>query len=216
MPYGRNQMIAIAGDLAGYGFAVWNLEYRRLGAPAGGWPGTFDDVVTGIEHLASLVANGVDLDLTRVTVVGHSAGGQLALWAAARQRAGWPDAATPRVRIAAVVGQAPVADLIRAYDLGVGGSVVAELLGGAPTDQSARYQAVSPLALLPLGVPQFLIHGTADDVVPIEITRTYTQAARTAGDRVEFQELTGAGHMEYLDPSSGAHLALRRWLARLH
>jgi acetyl esterase/lipase len=105
MPYGRDEMDAIARDLAARGFAVWNLEYRRVGAPGGGWPGTLDDVGAGIDHLATLVGEGVNLDLERVAVVGHSAGGQLALWSASR--------ASPRVRVAAAAGLAPVADLDR-------------------------------------------------------------------------------------------------------
>jgi acetyl esterase/lipase len=207
MPYGRDQMTSIAQDLAHRGHAVWNLEYRRLGASTGGWPGTFDDVIAGIEHLARLASAGIDLDLDRIITVGHSAGGQLALWSAARNRG-------KRIRIRAAVGLAPVADLVRAYELGLGGGAVAELLGGAPTDQAERYHAASPRAMLPLNVPQLVIHGTADDVVPVEIARSYTQAARVAGDRVELVELPGTGHMEYLDPSSTAHAALCEWLAR--
>jgi pimeloyl-ACP methyl ester carboxylesterase len=215
MPYGRDQMTNIAQDLALQGFAAWNFEYRRLGSSTCGWPDTFNDVMMGIEHLADMAANGVNLDLTRVVVVGHSAGGQLALWAAARQLTGWPNHTEYRVRIAAVVAQAAVADLVRAYDLGVGGSAIAELMGGAPADQPARYKFASPRALLPLGIPQLVIHGTADDVVPIEIARAYAQAALDAGDKVEFLELAGAGHMDYLDPSSKAHAALCSWLVRL-
>jgi acetyl esterase/lipase len=206
MPYGRDQMTAIAQDLATRGFAVWNLEYRRLGTATGGWPGTFDDAIAGIGHLASLVADGIDLDLDRVTVVGHSAGGHLALWSAARKQ---------RLQIRAAVGLAPVADLVRAYELGVGGGAVAELLGGTPTDQAARYQAASPRAMLPLGVRQLVIHGTADEVVPVEIARNYTHAARAAGDRVDLLELAHTGHMDFLDPSSTAHATLCDWLARM-
>ena len=214
MPYGRDQMTSIAQDLARRGFAVWNLEYRRLGASAGGWPGTFHDAIAGIEHLASLVSAGIDLDLDHITIVGHSAGGQLALWSAARKRSDRKGGATERIQIRAAVGLAPVADLVRAYELSLGGGAVAELLGGAPTDQAARYQAASPRAMLPLDVLQLVIHGTADDVVPVEIARSYTQAARTAGDRVELVELSDTGHMDYLDPSSAAHAALCDWLAR--
>lgn len=214
MPYGRDEMAAVARDLAGEGFAVWNLEYRRLGATGGGWPATFDDVVAGIEHLAQLVDGGADLDLARLTVAGHSAGGQLALWAAARQVDDPRGHAPRRVRIAAVAGMAPVADLVRAHELGVGGSAVTELLGGAPAGLPARYRDASPRALLPLNVAQLILHGTADDVVPIEISHDYVEAAQAAGDDVEFLELAGTGHMEYLDPSSGAHRALREWLSR--
>lgn len=212
MPYGRDQMTDIAHDLALQGYAVWNLEYRRLGASTSGWPGTFDDVITGIEHLAQLSANGADLDLSRVAVVGHSAGGQLALWAAAHLSAGRRNGVEHRVRIAAAVGQAALADLVRAYELEVGSSAITELLDGTPTEQFARYELASPRALLPLGIPQFVLHGTADDVVPIELARAYAQTARDAGDRVEFLELAGAGHMDYLNPSSNAHAALCTWL----
>ena len=213
MPYGRDQMTDIAQDLARRGFAVWNLEYRRLGAHAGGWPGTFDDVIAGIEHLGRLVARGIDLDLQRVAVVGHSAGGHLALWVAAKRRHDEMSGATDRVQIRAAVGLAPLADLVRAHELGVGGGAVAELLGGAPADQPARYREASPHAMVPLGVRQLIIHGSADDVVPIEVARGYIRAARAAGDRVELLELPRLGHMEYLAPSSAAHAALCDWLA---
>jgi acetyl esterase/lipase len=210
--YARDQMTAIADDLAGRGFAVWNLEYRRLGS-AGGWRGTFQDVAAGIDHLAALVDAGFELDLAQVTVVGHSAGGQLALWAAARARRGNSGMAVPRVAVAAAVGLAPVADLIRAHELALSQGVVAELLGGSPAEHPERYRAASPIALVPLGVRQLIIHGTADETVPIEIARRYAEAAQAAGDPVRLVELPGAGHMEFLDPASLAHATLCGWLA---
>jgi len=208
-------MDAIAADLAGRGFAVWNLGYRRVGVPDGGWPGTFDDVLAGIDRLTGFAADGIDLDLDRVVVSGHSAGGHLALWAAARERGEKSGERTGRCRISAVVGQAPVADLQRAFELRAGGSAVSELLGGTPTQRAERYRWASPRARLPLNVPQLLIHGTSDDVVPIEISRGYIQAARAAGDRAELVELPGAGHMEFLDPASPAHAVLCHWLTRI-
>ncbi len=216
MPYGRDQMTAIAQDLAIRGFAVWNLEYYRTEALTSGWPSTFDDVSTGIEHLSNLVSEGIDLDFDHVTVIGHSAGGHLALWSAARNREARTSVAATRVRITAVVGQSPITNLIQAHDLRVGGSAVAELLGGTPTEHYARYQETSPNAILPLGVPQLLLHGTADDAVPIEMTRAYVQAAKSAGDTVDFVELAHTGHMEYLDPYSKAHSTLCDWLLRRH
>jgi len=215
MPYGRDQMTAIARDLVSRGFAVWNLEYRRLGVPTGGWPGTFDDAIAGIDQLARFVADGIDLDLERVLVNGHSAGGHLALWAAARLHREKQSGAAGGVRVRAVAGQAPVADLVRAYELGVGASAVEELLGGSPGKCAERYQAASPQALLPLNVPQLIMHGAADDVVPIEMARRYTEASRAAGDEVELLELPDTGHMEFLDPASAAHAALCSWLARI-
>jgi acetyl esterase/lipase len=208
--YRRDQMIAIGEDLAARGFAVWNLEYRRLGT-GGGWPGTLQDVAAGIDHLAELAAGGTDLDLTRVTTVGHSAGGHLALWAAARERA---IGVTARVPLAAAVGLAPVADLVESHRLGLGRGVVGDFLGGSPAEQAGRYRAASPRALLPLGVPQLIVHGTADDTVPVEITRGYAAAAKAAGDAVTLVELPNRGHFDFLDPTSEAHAILCRWLSR--
>lgn len=210
MPYGREQMSAIADDLARRGLAVWNLEYRRLGAPQGEWPATLEDAAAGIDHLAQLVAEGVDLDLDRVTLVGHSAGGQLALWAGARGPS--RNTRSLQVHVGAVVGLAPIADLAQAYECRVGGEVVAELLGGPPSVYPQRVQAASPMEMLPLGVRQLILHGTRDDLVPIQHSRRYAQAAAAAGDTVELVELAGAGHMDYLDPDSEAHATLCRWL----
>lgn len=212
MPYGREQMTEVARDLAQRGFAVWNLEYRRLGAAGGGWPGTFDDVVTGIGHLAAFAADGIALDLRRVAVVGHSAGGHLALWSVTREAMRRHGRRTA-VQVVGVVGQAPVADLERAHALGLGRGAVAELLGGGPDEYPERYEAGSPRAMLPLGVRQLILHGTRDEAIPVGHSRAYCEAAFDAGDRVELTELPGAGHMDFLDPASEAHDALCAWLA---
>jgi acetyl esterase/lipase len=212
MPYGRDQFDAVAQDLAHRGFAVWNLGYRRLGAPAAGWPGTFDDVTRGIEPLSRLAADGIDLDLDRVVVAGHSAGGHLALWSGARQAADHRNGVARNVRIRAVAGLAPMADLVEAHALGLGRDAVTELLGGSPAEQPARYRSASPHLMLPMKVPQLVIHGSNDTAVPIGIARSYARAARAAGDPVELLELPGCGHMEFLDPASAAHAALCDWL----
>jgi acetyl esterase/lipase len=212
MPYGRDQMVPLAEDLVAHGFAVWNLEYRRLGE-GGGWPTTFEDVALGIDHLAALVEGGEDLDLSRVATMGHSAGGHLALWAAGRHHVqGSPN---PKVRVAATVGQAAVADLHRAFELDLSQSVVAELLGGSPSDHPERYASASPRALLPLRIPQLLVHGTSDDVVPIEIARSYAKAAQDAGDAAALLELPAADHFAHLDVLSPAWAAVRGWLTQV-
>jgi acetyl esterase/lipase len=161
-----------------------------------------------------VVAEGTELDLNRVTVVGHSAGGHLALWSAARTDKRGTLRVPTHVRPAAAAGLAAVVDLARAHALSVGNSAVGELLEGSPDQQPIRYAAASPIALLPLGVKQLIVHGVADEALPIEVTRNYVQAARAAGDTIQFSELPDAGHMDCLDPCSKGHMTLCRWLGQ--
>lgn len=214
LPYARDQYTPIAEDLERRGYAAWNLEYRRLGEPGAGWPGTLQDVSAGIDHLAALKAEGADLDLSRVVTVGHSAGGHLALWSAGPRRMLGGEA-PPRVRVMAAVGQAPAADMRRIYELNCSNGVAAEFLQGSPQEQPERYRLASPKALLPLHVPQLVVHGTADDTVIVDIGREYTAAAKAAGDRAEFIELPGVGHFEHLDPKGEAWGKVVEWLDRL-
>lgn len=212
MPYGRDQMAPLAADLVARGYAVWNLEYRRTGG-GGGWPQTFLDVAAGIDHLAALAAEGPELDLGRVITLGHSAGGQLALWAAGRHRLP-PEApgAGPRVRVAAAIGQAPAADLVAAHAYPASKEPVLALLGGPPSACPERYRAASPRALLPFGVPHLLVHGADDDLVPVAMSRDYATTAQEAGEAVAYAELPGTGHFEHLDPNGAAWAAVRAWL----
>lgn len=202
----------LVGDLTQRGWAVWNLEYRRLGSRSpGGWPATFEDVGAGIDLLGEF---DEPLDLARVVAVGHSAGGHLAFWAAARP--GLParaPGAGPRIRLAGAVAQAGVVDLREALRLHLSDDVVRRLLGGTPGKHPRRYELASPAERLPLGVPQLLVHGDADDVVPISIARGYGRRALDAGDPCELVELPGLGHMQHLDPRSVAWPPVMRWLA---
>ena len=177
-------------------------------------PGTFEDVALAVDHLASLVDHGVALDLGRVVVAGHSAGGQLALLVAARR--GGSGAPSPRrVRPLAVAGLAPMADLKEAAARDFGNGAAREFLGGAPDAVPERYAAASPREWLPLGVPQLVLHGALDEALPVDLSRDYAAAATARGDQVEFVELPEAGHMDFLDPAGAAHAELCRWLARM-
>jgi acetyl esterase/lipase len=177
----------LCAALARAGAAVWSLEYRRVGQPGGGWPGTFDDIVHGAEFVRQ-VAGRYSLDLTRLVASGHSAGGHLALWLAA-QRA---------VDLRGVVPLAGVCDLRRAWALRLGGGAVTKLLGGSPDEQGSRYRAADPVELLPISVAQRVLHGTEDTVVPFEISQRFARASSNA----KLTPLQGAGHFELIDPRS--------------
>lgn len=210
--YGRRLMNRLSAGLAGAGFAAWNLEYRRVGA-GGGWPATFLDVAAGVDAVARLPG----VDAGRVTTLGHSAGGQLSLWAAARP--GLPmgaPGASPAVVVGSAISLAGVLDLVDAARRGVGGPAVSQLLGGRPADVAERYDLASPLARVPIGVPQLLVHGEADRHVPVDMSRRYADAALAAGDDVDLITPTGVNHMDLLDPRSPAWAATLDWLGDHH
>jgi acetyl esterase/lipase len=184
--YRAELMDTLCDDLAGRDYGTWNVEYRRVGA-GGGWPATFDDVETATRAAA---ASG-----TPLVTLGHSAGGHLALWAAARCGA---DLA---------VAQAGVTDLREAWERGLSSRAAGDLLGGSPDEVPERYAAASPAELLPLGLRQLVVHGQRDDVVPPELSRAYVERARAAGDEVELVECD-EGHFECLDPASESWAAI--------
>jgi acetyl esterase/lipase len=195
--YGKVVMKPLAADLVRSGYATWNVEYRRIGRrQGGGYPATFEDVAGAIDHLASL---GDDrLDLGDVTLIGHSAGGHLALWAASRD-----DSAVDFQR---VIAQAPVTNLVAA-------EAAHALMGGTPEQHPERYAACDPLQLLPVGVPVLLVHGAEDMTIPVERSREYLAAARAAGDDVELIEPQPGGHRSHIDPRSPAWRAAVEWLS---
>ena len=201
--YDLSLMAPLCEALVERGIATWNVEYRRLGDDGGGWPGTFRDVGAAIDHLATL-APSHGLDLGRVVTVGHSAGGHLALWTAARPRipAASELAGAGLVRPRAAVSLAGVPDLVRAFEHGF--DVVSRLLGGSPAEVPERYAIASPAALLPLGVRQVLVHGTDDRIVPFAFSEDYVAAAVARGDDVRLVPLEGGGHFEPIDPESPA------------
>ncbi len=208
--YDRSLMDGLCVDLARHGLAAWNLEYRRLGE-GGGWPDTFRDVAAGMDLLVDLDPR---LDLGGVGAVGHSAGGQLAVWACAR--GGLPrDApgAAPRLVPRAVVSQAGVLDLRLGAITAPSDEPTVALLGGSPAEHPERYELASPRDRLPLGIDQLLLHGDRDDTVSIALAESYWAAADEAGDDSELRVLRGVGHMEHIDPSTAAWAAARDWLA---
>jgi acetyl esterase/lipase len=190
--------------LAKEGIAAWSLEYRRIGNAGGGFPGTLDDVKAGAAHVAK-IAEKYSLDMRRVVATGHSAGGHLVLWLAQQQA----------VPLKGVVPLAPVADLRRAWELKLSDTVVADFLGGSPAQVPDRYRAASPIEMVPMRVRQRVIHGDRDDVVPVEISRGYVEAARKSGDDCTLTEPQGAGHFELIDPRSAAWGQVRDTIEKL-
>jgi acetyl esterase/lipase len=204
-PYGEDHIRPVCAALARAGVAAWCLEYRRLGDDGGGWPGTFEDVARGADYLRE-IAPTRGLDLRRVVAVGHSAGGHLALWLAGRARL--PEADPLRgkapLTLRGVVGLAPIPDLARAAADHVCGDAAASLLGGLPGAQAARYAVASPIGLLPLGVPQEIVHGREDRIVPVGLSERYVAAAREKGDAARLVVVEGAGHFDLIAPTSKA------------
>jgi len=197
------------------GMATWNIEYRRVDNTGGGWPGTFNDVAAAVDHLKT-IATTYELDLTQVIVIGHSAGGHLALWLAARHRLpkNSPLFVEKPLRIRGAVNLAGPANLRSfppAHQKQVCGDVpITKLVGGLPNEMPQRYHDSSPPELLPLGVKQILITGTKDLLVPPKYGKEYEAAAQLAGDKIEMIEIEDAGHFEVIAPNSAAWPTVER------
>lgn len=208
----------MADALAKKGLATWNIEYRRIGDKGGGWPGTFLDVAKATDHLRA-IAKEYELDLSRVIVVGHSAGGHLALWLAARAKLPPESELYSRdpLKILAAVDLAGPGDLstFTSAHTHACGDAVNRLLGGLPKDVPERYRDAGPINMLPLGVRQVCIAGAKDTLVPSQHVRTYADAAKQAGDDTRYIEVPEAGHFDLVAPNSAAWEQVERAIVAL-
>ncbi|MFF4229049.1 alpha/beta hydrolase [Streptomyces sp. NPDC001820] len=225
-PYDRQHVTPFADFLARRGLAVANVEYRRgseipqqRGSEpvAGRWPETFDDVAAAMDALPGLARRALpQADVRRVVVTGHSAGGQLALWAAARHvlpvGSPWRLASPPPLR--GVVALAPVADFARAVELDVCGGAVVQLLGG-DAQFGSRIAHADPSALLPTGIATAVVQGRVDIVVPYAVTESYVDAAAKAGETVGLTLLEDVGHFPLIDPAADACAVVAEEIAQL-
>jgi len=174
------------------GIATFNVEYRRVGNPGGGWPGTFEDVRSVYRYVRQESAR-LQLDLNRLVVMGHSAGGQLALCLAAHE--------TSLRRAIALAG---VVNGGKAFALHLSHDAVVEFLGGTPEEVPEHYREADPMELKVPQAQQWLIHGTDDDTVPVEFSREYVQQKKKSGEPAQLIEIHGCGHFDLIDPDSAA------------
>ena len=207
MPYGRDQLDPMARDLSQAGLAVWNLGYRRVGPGGHPWPATLRDVEKALAFLPELHQAHPRVNARRLVLVGHSAGGHLAFWGALKAR-DIPGGLRP----ATVVGLAPILDLVAAAAAGLGAGAVEQFLGGSPSAVPDRYQEASPAARLPLGIPQYVLHGEEDTAVPPRLSEDYVASARQAGDDAAYVPLPGTGHMDLIDPRSPGFARARQYI----
>jgi acetyl esterase/lipase len=183
----------LCAALSQRGFATWNVEYRRVGNSGGGWPGTFEDVRSAYRFIPQL-GKRYNLDSANVLVMGHSAGGQLALCLA-----------THEPSLTRVLSLAGVVDLTQAWQLHLSDNAVVAFLGGTPSEVPEHYREADPMAgSIPRATPEWLIHGAGDDVVPSYFSRSYAEQKKRQGEDVHYLEIAAARHYDLIDPRSRA------------
>jgi acetyl esterase/lipase len=181
----------ICAALTAKGITTANVEYRRVGNPGGGWPGTFADLRSAYQFLLQNAAR-YGLDTRRVAAIGHSAGAQLALCLAAHETG-----------IKSVISLAGVIDLQRTYELHLSNDAVVEFLGGTPAEVPDHYREADPMKLK-IAARQWIVHGSVDDIVPPSFSRDYVTAKQNQKENVQLVEISGAGHFDVVDPRSDA------------
>ena len=183
----------LCAALTAKGIATWNVEYRRIGNPGGGWPGTFEDIRNAYRYI-SQIASKYSLDSSTVLVMGHSAGGELALCLAAKEST-----------VKRAISLAGVVDLRQALELHLSNDAVAQFMGGKPSEVPEHYREGDPMEFaIDRSTAQWLVHGAADDVVPSTLSRAYVEEKKKKGEDVHYLEISTAGHFDLIDPSSRA------------
>jgi acetyl esterase/lipase len=216
---GLEMMAYAAEDFRRHGFAVWIIEYRRLGEPGGGYPGSFEDIANAVDRLRE-IGNAKSLNVGNAIAVGHSAGGHLALWAAARRRLpkSSPLYSDNPLPIKAVVSLAGIGDLGLYRAQGppaCGGRRVIDLLDGSVTRGPWDvFSDTSPAEMLPMCVPQAIISGALDPIVPAMFGHAYAAKAVAAGDPVQEMTIDDAGHFKLIDPAFKSFAEIRSIIAR--
>lgn len=196
----------LCADLTGRGIVTCNLEYRRIGNSGGGWPGTFQDISLVSYKIPEILKSDPRVDLTRTMVMGHSAGGHLAIWLVSRHKVSKYSQLhdEQKSQIVNAISLAGVLDLRTAWRQKLGHGIVARLMEGSPNDYPDRYDAGSPIELLPNGARQVLIHGAVDNTVPVSQSEQFGRKAAESGDECSLVKLKDTGHFELIEPESDA------------
>jgi acetyl esterase/lipase len=202
--YDLNHASHLCADLATRNIVTCNLEYRRVGNEGGGWPGTFQDISLAADRIFETLSQDPQVDMARAAVMGHSAGGHLALWVAGRHRVmkGSPVYSGRKSPIKNAISLGGVSDLRMAWKQHLGNGVVSRLMGGSPAQFPDRYDAGSPIELLPNRAKHVLVHGAADNIVPISQSEGFVKKAKELGENPTFVRLDDIGHFELIDPES--------------
>jgi len=186
------------------GIATWNLEYRRVDSPGGGWPATFTDIGRGVDFVTT-VAEKYNLDLNRVVFIGHSSGGHLAMWAGARHCVAkgnqlYSENPFKPAGVVSLAGLADLRDMVERTKAVCGGDVIHTLLGGSFEEVPDRYRNASPVTLLPTGITQIVIYGSDDPAVPPELGQAYVEASKLLDESIGFLVIPNASHFELIAP----------------
>jgi pimeloyl-ACP methyl ester carboxylesterase len=195
-------MDSFATAITELGYASWNIEYRALGT-GGAWPVIFQDVGQAIDFARGFSKYGVDTD--KVAIIGHSAGGHLALWAASRRKlmTDSPLYVADPLMLRGVISLAGIADVTANNACGdLADSVIGLSTRSPSTDLSARLRQTSPQQMLPTGIPSVMISGSIDGIVPPAMGNAYTTAATSMGDTSVHYVLQPLGHFELINPSA--------------
>lgn len=188
------------------GIITCSIEYRRIGNPGGGWPGTFQDIGLATRSIFRDLSNDSRFDQARTAIIGHSAGGHLALWLVGSHRISKdsPLHNEQKQEIRRAISLGGVSDLRSAWKKKLGRGTVTRLMSGTPEEHPDRYDAGSPIELLPTGARHALVHGTDDDTVPLSQSEAFVEKAEKLGDQSTLVKLDGIGHYELIDPESEA------------
>jgi acetyl esterase/lipase len=200
MPYSLDQFDGVAVELLKLGYCVWNIEYRRIGGIDYKWRDTFDDSINAVNELVNINSIYNQVNLSNVFVIGHSAGGHLAIWLNSQDL---------KINISKFIGLSPILDLENAFYKNSGNGSVEKLLHGKPDKFPERYLYSSPIKLCRKNSPELIIHGKMDEYIPIEWSELYYERVRQLTDKIHLIELDNCRHMDFIDPKSDAFAVLK-------